>query len=110
MRSNHQHADKEHDTNEHYDKYFRSVLVFKYIRTTITGGNYVDVLVTNAKSLGNVTIQFNRILLASFLLNNSVQQSALEAYTLLTSQEISRIFWNTKVHNRIHNNPPFFPV
>ena len=35
---------------------------------------------------------------------------SLEAETPPASQQISRIFWHTKVHRRCHNSPPLVPI
>ena len=44
--------------------------------------------------------------LLTYLLTYSMEQSPWETNWFSDSQEISRILWNPKVHNRIHKCPP----
>ena len=49
--------------------------------------------------------------LLTYLLTHSTEQStSWEANRFSTSQENTRIVWNLKIHNHIHNSPPSVPI
>jgi hypothetical protein len=69
--------------------------------------NTLQVSVNYAYSHRLTGITFNkRLAIDKICLSNSMEQSPSEANTRSASQEISRLLRNSKVHCRVHTDPP----